>query len=90
MFSPPNWGVHAASAKDRHNITEDEIAETWVYGELESTRDGCWRLIGKEITLVLSKKGNFIITMYPNKCSDGGKAERASNAMSIGATRWED
>ena len=90
MFSPPNWGVHAGGAKYRHNITESEIAETWVYGELEPTRDGCWKLIGKDITLVLSKKGNFIITMYPNKHGDDSKAERASNAMSIGATRWED
>ena len=90
MFYPPNWGGHAQSAKDRHNITEEEIAETWVFGELESTRDGCWRLIGKEITLVLSKKGNFIITMYPNKHGDDSKAEKASNAMAIGVTRWED
>ncbi len=90
MFSPPNWGDHAQSAKDRHDITEEEIAETWVYGELEPTRDGCWRLIGKEVTLVLSKNGTFIITMYPNKHGDDNKAKRVSSAMAIGATRWED
>jgi hypothetical protein len=90
MFTPPNWGDHAAEAKERHGITEEAIADAWVYGELEPTRDGCWRLIGKEITLVLSKNGMFIITLYPNKYSDQYKAEKASNAMSTGVTRWED
>ena len=92
MFSPPYWGPHAEIAKIRHNITEEEIAETWVYGELEPepTRGNCWRLIGKKVTLVLNKKGNFIITLYPNKYKDQHKAIRADNAMSIGATRWED
>ena len=90
MFNPPNWGSHAEIAKIRHKITEEAIADVWVYGELEATRDGCWRLIGKEITLVLSSSGEFIITLYPNKHGDRYKAERANNAKSIGATRWED
>ena len=92
MFNPPNWGPHAEEAMLEHKITVDQIADTWVYGELESStaQKGCWRLIGKEITLVLSASGEFIITMYPNKHHDLTAADRVSSAMSIGATRWED
>jgi hypothetical protein len=90
VFSLPKWGPHAEKAKNIHNITEQEIADTWVYGELESTRDGCWRLVGEEVTLVLSRAGTFIITLYPNKHKDTNKSERATNARSIGATRFEN
>jgi len=94
MFNPPKWGEHAPLKRITHGITIEQIAETWVYGELESTNDpknpGCWRLIGKKITLVLSPNGDFIITMYPNKYQDRHAGKRVANAVSIGATRWED
>jgi len=92
MLSPPNWGPHAEEAMLEHEITVDQIADTWVYGELEPSeaQKGCWRLIGREITLVLSANGSFVITMYPNKHHDVHTASRVANAMTIGATRWED
>jgi len=94
MMSLPQWDIHADIRKRRHEIEEYQIAEAWVYGSLEPSTDkrnpGCWRLIGSEVTLVLSPKKDFIITMYPNKHRDRLTAERIANAVSIGATRWED
>lgn len=92
MLSPPQYGPHATLKKNEHNVTEEQIANAWVFGELEPSdaQPGCWRLIGDEITLVLSPNGTFIITMYPNKHNDKDTAERVGHAMSVGATRWEE
>jgi hypothetical protein len=92
MFNPPKWGPHAELEMIERGITLDQIAETWVYGELEPSeaQPGCWRLIGRDVTLVVSVDGCFIITMYPNKHKDSQAAVRVRNAISIGATRWED
>ena len=66
----PKWGEHADKAKRRHDITETQIAHAWTFGLAEPTRDNCWRIIGEEVTLVVSADGEFIITMYPNKYND--------------------
>lgn len=89
MLNLPNWGMHAELKKARHNITEEQIADTWVYGELIQDRDKCYRLVGKDITLVLSSSGEFIITLYPNKYKDKESEERVTNSMAIGATRFD-
>jgi len=90
VFTMPRWDEHANKRKEEYNIDEKQIAEAWVYGELKKTRDDCWLLIGKKITLVLSPEGDFIITMYPNKHHDRHSGERVAHAMSIGATRFEE
>ncbi len=83
----PRWGPHADAAKDRHNLTESQIAHTWVHGYAEQTHDGCWRLVGEEITLVLNEAGNFIITMYPNKHNDRYLGKIAKNRQKMGHVR---
>jgi hypothetical protein len=90
VFTIPRWDDHANKRKKKYNIDEKQIAEAWVYGELKKTRDDCWLLISKKITLVLSPEGDFIITMYPNKYHDRHAGERIAQAMSIGATRFEE
>jgi len=83
----PKWGDHADKAKRRHDITELQIAHTWLYGLAEPTRDNCWRIIGEEVTLVVSKVGDFIITMYPNKHHDRHTSKIAQWRQRKGKTR---
>lgn len=70
MILLPKWDKHANIAKIKHNISESQITYTWLFGALRPTRSSCWRLVGERITLILNKKGDFIITMYPNKGND--------------------
>ena len=85
----PTWNVHADQAKKRHGISEKQIALTWVHGMAEPTRDGCWRIIGEEITLVTNPAGNFIITMYPNKYRDRFTERIARARRFLGTVRKE-
>ena len=86
----PKWDDHAEKRKKRYGITEKQIAETWVYGEVLPGEKGRWRLVGKKITLVTNPAGDFIVTMYPNKHHDRHTGERIARAMSVGATRFEE
>lgn len=90
MIKLPAWGPHAELKKIQHGIEEKDIADAWVFGEVKPGNGGCWRLIGPDVTLVVSTNGEFIITMYPNKFGDRFAAERVKNAMKIGATRFEE
>ena len=74
MYDIPKIGTHAEEAKNRHSISELQIINTWHFGSAERSRKGCWRIVGDEITLVLNKVGDFVITMYPNKKRDFPKA----------------
>ena len=89
MFCLPRWDAHANSRKKRHGISETQIAHTWLYGEPTKQEDGSWRLIGEEITLILSKEGDFIITMYPNKHKDRFTAKVVSQRREDGNIREE-
>lgn len=65
----PVFGIHAKRRKRMHGISEKQIANTWMYGEVEPARNGCCRIIGEEITLVVGPN-EFIVTMYPNQRKD--------------------
>lgn len=92
MISLPKWGDHAEKKARYHGIEMYQIAEAWIYGELEMSeaQPGCWRLIGSEVTLVLNADKDFIITLYPNKHNDHEAAERVANCIEIGLTRFEE
>ena len=90
MVIIPKWDDHAEKRKREYNITEKQIAEAWVYGEVRPGDKGRWRLVGKKITLVTNPAGDYIVTMYPNKHKDRHCGERVARAMSIGATRFEE
>lgn len=66
----PKWGPHADQAKKKRGVTELQIANAWLHGCAEQTKDGYWRLIGEEVTLILEETGEFIVTMYPNRHND--------------------
>jgi len=69
----PKWSKHAERRKDEHNITEKEIADTWIYGipiKTNKEKFERWRIIGNEITLIVTEKTYIIITMFPNSHSD--------------------
>lgn len=83
----PTWGDHADKAKRRHDISEAQIAHTWLFGVAGLTRDGCWRLVGEEVTLVVSATGDFVITMYPNKYNDRHTSKLATWRERKGRTR---
>ena len=92
MISLPNYDQHAMDRARKHGIEEYQIAEAWIYGIIapSEVQKGCWRCVGSEVTLVLSANKSFIITMYPNKFKDQERAERSTNLMSVGTTRFED
>lgn len=69
------YGIHAVTAQRDHNITNKQVNDAWLFGELVKGKKKCWRLIGEEVTLILNKTGDFIITMYPNKGADREIAE---------------
>ena len=83
----PNWGPHAIQAARRHGITEQQIANAFVYGFPEPTREYCWKLIGEEVTLVLNAGGDFIVTMYPNHYRDRHIAKSVAFNRRIGYVR---
>ena len=87
MLKMPDWGKHANGAKAKHRIKEEQIALTWLYGELNDDRNNCYRLVGSEVTLVLNQTGEFIITMYPNKPKDYYAQERTKLRIKNGAMR---
>lgn len=74
----PDWGRHALSAARRHGITEEQMAETWLFGLEERGKDNCWRIVGKDVTLIMDKKWYFIVTVYPNQHKDRFKAVKAA------------
>lgn len=70
MLSLPAWTDHANRRKIRYNITEGEIAETWLFGEAYRKDDRGWKIVGDDITLVVDETGEVIITMYRNSGAD--------------------
>jgi hypothetical protein len=80
-----SYGTHALSAKMDHGIKDKQITDTWFFGEPVKGKRKCWRLIGEEITLVLNKSGDFIVTMYPNKYGDMEIAESVKRRRLEGA-----
>ena len=86
---PPRWGTHANMRKRKFEITERQIAFTWLYGETHQERDGCWRLIGEEVTLILDPLQLFIITLFPNRHKDRYIARNARMRRADGNLRLE-
>lgn len=74
----PNWGPHALKAAKRHGITERQMAEAWLFGSEEKGKDNCWRIIGKDVTLIMDKTWYFIVTVYPTQHKDRFKAVKAA------------
>jgi hypothetical protein len=89
IFFAPRWGPHAARRKRKFGISERQIAFTWLYGETHQERDGCWRLIGEEVTLVLDPLQLFIITLFPNRYKDRFIARNARFRRADGNVRLE-
>lgn len=88
MIFIPRWGDHAGRAKRRHGITEAQIAQTWTFGIVEQQPlDNCWRIIGKEITLIVDEEEGFIVTMYPNKHRDRFTGKMSASCERRGITR---
>ena len=85
----PKWGDHADKAKRRHDITEAQIAHTWLFGVIEPTREDCWKIVGEEVTLIVSADGTFVITMYPNKYNDRHTSKLAAWRTKKGNTRGD-
>jgi len=75
MIIFPIWSKHAVTRRKKHGITEEQIADCWVYGipsrtykkdkETKEIKE-CWKIVGSYITLIISTDDLLIITMYPN------------------------
>jgi hypothetical protein len=89
LFFPPRWGPHADRRKRKYGINEQQIAFTWLYGEIHPERDQCWRLIGEELTLILDPLQLFIMTLFPNRSKDSHIARNARIRRANGNIRNE-